>query len=294
MNLQLAPPSQSGAARLTRGGLRRDGLALASLALIVVFVVAAVLAPFLAPYPDQGRGQPNLSEMLQAPSSTHLLGTDDLGRDLLSRLLFGARPSLSTGFIVVALAVLLGLPLGAVAGFMGGWVDQIIMRATDIFMSFPSLLLAIVISVALGPSLPNSMVAIGLTWWPLYTRLARAQAVSVKQATFIEASRAIGMANRHIILEHVLPHVTTPVLIQATADVGGAILMGAALSFVGLGVQPPDADWGNMLAVARVYFREAAWFAVSPGLAILLVAASFNLVGDAARDSLDPRSLGSR
>jgi peptide/nickel transport system permease protein len=274
--------------------LRRDALAVASLLLITTFVLAAILAPVLAPYPEQGRGRPNLSERLRAPSGSHLLGTDDVGRDLLSRMLFGARPSLGTGVVVVALAVLVGLPLGAVAGFLGGWIDEAIMRLTDVFMAFPALLLAVAISMALGPSLLNAMVAIALTWWPLYARLARAQAVAVKQETFVEASRAIGMADGRIILEHVLPHITTPVLVQATADLGAAILMGASLSFIGLGVQPPDPDWGNMLAVARVYFREAAWFALFPGLAILVVAAACNLVGDAARDSLDPRSRRSR
>ena len=294
MHVPLPTSARSGEALRMGSRFRQDGLALASLVLIVTFVLAAMLAPVLAPYPEQGRGRPNLSERLQPPSTAHLLGTDDVGRDLLSRLLFGARPSLATGFVVVALAVLIGLPLGAIAGFLGGWVDEAIMRLTDVFMSFPALLLAVAISMALGPSLLNAMVAISLTWWPLYARLVRAQAVSVKQETFIEASRAIGMSEGRIIVEHVLPHITTPVLIQATADVGAAILMGAALSFIGLGVQPPDPDWGNMLAVARVYFREAAWFALFPGLAILLVAAAFNLVGDAARDSLDPRSRRSR
>lgn len=285
-------PTSARSRRVPRMGsrFRQDGLALASLVLIFASVLAAILAPALAPYPEQGRGRPNLSERLQPPSTAHLLGTDDVGRDLLSRLLFGARPSLATGFTVVALAVLIGLPLGAMAGFLGGWVDEAIMRVTDVFMSFPALLLAVAISMALGPSLLNAMVAISLTWWPLYARLVRAQAASVKQETFVEASRAIGMSGGRIILEHILPHITTPVLVQATADVGAAILMGAALSFVGLGVQPPDPDWGNMLAVARVYFREAAWFPLFPGLAILLVAAAFNLVGDAARDSLDPHS----
>ena len=290
MHPVLARSSRFGESGRMWSSLRRDGLALVSLSLVVASVLVAILAPVLAPYPEQGKGQPNLSERLQAPSYLHPLGTDDVGRDLLSRLLFGARPSLATGFMVVALALLIGLPLGAIAGFLGGWIDELIMRLTDVFMSFPALLLAVAISMALGPSLRNAMLAIALTWWPLYARLARAQAVSVKQETFIEASRAIGMSEGRILLEHVLPHIATPVLIQATADVGAAILMGAALSFIGLGVQPPDPDWGNMLAVARVYFREAAWFALFPGLAILLVAAAFNLVGDAARDSLDPRS----
>jgi peptide/nickel transport system permease protein len=273
---------------------RRDRLALASLVLVTLFVLAAIFAPVLTPYPDQGRGMPNLEEKLQPPSWSHPLGTDDLGRDLFARLLFGSRPSLGTGFLVVGLAIFIGLPLGAIAGFFGGWVDQVIMRVTDVFLSFPALLLAIAISAALGPSFVNAMIAISLSWWPWYTRLARAQTVSLKESGFIEASRAIGVRDRTIIFEHVLPNVTTPALVQATMDLGSAILMGAALSFIGLGVQPPRPDWGNMLTVARIYFSEAPWFAIYPGLAILLIAVAFNLLGDGVRDALDPRSRRSQ
>ena len=280
--------------QLMWSAFRRDHLALASLALITLFVLAAILAPVLTPYPDQGRGRPNLEERLAAPSQAHPLGTDDLGRDLLARLLFGARPSLGTGLLVVGLALFIGLPLGAIAGYFGGWVDQVIMRVTDVFLSFPALLLAIAFSAALGPSFVNAMIAISLSWWPWYARLARAQAVSLKESSFIEASRAIGVRDRTIILEHVLPNLTTPALVQATMDLGSAILMGAALSFIGLGVQPPTADWGNMLTVARLYFREAPWFVIYPGLAILLIAVALNLLGDGVRDALDPRSRRSR
>lgn len=294
-NRALSRPSTVWEARfqeylLMWAAFRRDRLALASLVLVTLFVLAATLAPVLTPYPDQGRGMPNLEERLQPPSGSHPLGTDDLGRDLLARLLFGARPSLGTGFLVVGLAIFIGLPLGAIAGFFGGWVDQVIMRATDVFLSFPTLLLAIAISVALGPSFVNAMIAISLSWWPWYTRLARAQTVSLRESSFIEASRAIGVRDRTIIFEHVLPNVTTPALVQATMDLGSAILMGAALSFLGLGVQPPRPDWGNMLTVARIYFREAPWFAIYPGLAILIVAVAFNLLGDGVRDALDPHS----
>jgi peptide/nickel transport system permease protein len=270
--------------------LRRDRLALISLFVILVFVLAAIFAPWLAPYPDQGMGKANLSEKLAPPSSVHLLGTDDLGRDLLSRMLLGSRPSLSIGLFVVGLAMLIGTPLGAIAGYFGGWIDQAIMRITDIFLSFPALLLAIAISAALGASFFNAMLSITLTWWPWYTRLARAQAVSLKEQTFLEASRAIGVPSLTIIRRHIIPNVLTPALVQATMDIGSAILMGAALSFVGLGVQLPKPDWGNMLNVARLYFTEGPWFAIFPGLAILLIAMCFNLLGDGVRDVLDPQS----
>jgi len=270
--------------------LRRDRLALISLFIILAIVLAAMLAPWLAPYPKQARGASNLSERLSPPSRTHLLGTDDIGRDILSRMLYGSRPSLSIGFLVVGMAITIGMPLGAIAGFFGGWMDQTIMRITDVFLSFPALLLAIAISAALGPGLRNVMIAIGLTWWPWYTRLARAQAVSLREQTFVEAARAIGVRNMTIVRQHILPNVLTPCLVQATTDVGSAILMGTALSFIGLGVQLPHADWGNMLTVARMYFAEAPWFAIFPGLAILIVAMSFNLLGDGVRDVFDPRT----
>lgn len=276
--------------RLMWRAFRRDWLALISLFVILVFILAAILAPWLAPYPKQGLGKTNLSERLEGPSAAHPLGTDELGRDLLSRMLFGARPSLSIGFFVVALAMTIGTPLGAFAGYFGGSIDQIIMRITDIFLAFPALLLAVAISAALGASFFNAMLAIALTWWPWYTRLARAQAVALKEQTFIEASRAIGMREVTIVREHILPNVLTPCLVQATMDIGSAILMGAALSFIGLGVQLPRPDWGNMLTVARVYFVDAPWFAIFPGIAILVIAVSFNLLGDGVRDVLDPRS----
>lgn len=269
---------------------RRDRFALISLFIILTFVVGAVFAPWLTPYPRQGRGEPNVKNRLAPPSAAYRMGTDDMGRDVVARLLFGARPSLSIGFLVVGIALGIGMPLGAIAGFFGGWIDQAIMRITDVFLSFPALLLAIAISAALGASFVNAMIAIGLSWWPWYTRLARAQTVSLKEQTFIEASRAIGARGPTIIREHILPNVLTPALVQATMDIGSAILMGSALSFVGLGVQPPHPDWGNMLNVARVYYAEQPAFAIFPGLAILLVSLSFNLLGDGMRDVLDPQS----
>ncbi len=269
---------------------RRDWLALVSLSIIIAFIFFAAFAPWLTPYPEQGRGVPNIAERFQPPSRLHPLGTDDLGRDLWARICFGGRTSLSIGFLVVVIAVLIGTPLGAIAGFFGGWVDEVIMRLTDIFLAFPSLLLAIAIAAALGPSFTNAMVAIALTWWPWYTRLVRAQTLSLRERTFIEAARGIGVKEGTIIFRHILPNVMTPVLVQATMDIGSAILTGAAMSFIGLGVQPPTADWGQMVSVGRVYFINAPWFVTFPGLAIFLVSLAFNLLGDSIRDIADPRT----
>lgn len=269
---------------------RRDWLALVSLLVILAFIVGAVLAPWLAPYPGQGEGEPNLSEKFQPPSREHLLGTDYLGRDVLSRILYGGRSSLTIGFLVVTVAALIGIPLGAIAGYYGGWIDDALMRITDIFLAFPPLLLAIAIAAALGPSFTNAMIAIAITWWPWYARLVRAQTLSLRERHFVEAARSIGVSNTNIIRRHVLPLVLTPVLVQATMDIGSAILVGAAISFIGLGVQPPTPDWGKMISTGRIYFLERPWYAGAAGLAIFLVALAFNLLGDAVRDVADPRT----
>jgi peptide/nickel transport system permease protein len=269
---------------------RRDPLAVASLVIILVFVLGAIFAPWLTPYPGQGRGDPNILEKFQPPSRAHLLGTDYLGRDVLARLLFGGRSSLSIGFLVVLVASLIGIPLGAVAGYYGGWIDQLLMRLTDVFLAFPSLLLAIAIATALGASFTNAMIAIALTWWPWYARLVRAQTLSLRERHFIEAARSIGVSDLRIIANHVLPNVLTPVLVQMTMDIGSAILTGAAISFIGLGVTPPTPDWGEMISTGRIYFIERPWFAGSAGAAIFLVTLAFNLLGDAVRDVFDPRT----
>jgi peptide/nickel transport system permease protein len=270
--------------------LRRDWLAMISLLIVLFFLAVAILAPHLTPYPEQGRGEPNIAQKLQAPSREHPLGTDRLGRDLLARVMFGARSSLSIGFLVVGIGVAVGMPLGAIAGYFGGWLDEVIMRLTDVFLSFPPLLLAIAIAAALGPSFINAMIAISIVWWPWYTRIVRAQTLSLKERAFVEAARGIGVRGPTIILRHIIPNVMTPVLVQATIDIGAAILTGATLSFLGLGVQPPTADWGKMVDVGRAYMLVAPWYATFPGLAIFLVALSMNLLGDGLRDVLDPRT----
>jgi peptide/nickel transport system permease protein len=269
---------------------RRDPLAIASLIIIAVFVLGAIFAPVLTPYPRQGLGDPNILEKFRPPSLAHPLGTDNLGRDVLARILFGGRTSLSIGFLVVLIAVAIGAPLGAIAGYYGGWVDDVVMRITDVFLAFPSLLLAMAIAGALGASFVHAMIAIALTWWPWYTRLVRAQTVSLRERYFIEAARSIGVRGPTIIVRHILPNVFTPVLVQATMDLGSAILTGAAISFIGLGVRPPTAEWGTMISTGRIYFIERPWLAGSAGAAIFLVTLAFNLLGDAVRDAVDPRT----
>jgi len=261
-----------------------------SVALIVLFILGAILAPVLTPYTRQGLGDPNILEKFRPPSWAHPLGTDNLGRDVLARILFGGRTSLSTGFLVVIIAVLIGAPLGAIAGYYGGWIDDLIMRITDVFLAFPPLLLALAIAGALGPSFVHAMIAIALTWWPWYTRVVRAQTISLRERYFIEAARSIGVRSPTIILRHVLPNVITPVLVQATMDLGSAILTGASISFIGLGVQPPTAEWGAMINTGRIYFIERPWLATSAGAAIFLMTLAFNLLGDALRDAADPRT----
>ena len=276
--------------RLMVRAFRRDWLGVLSLLVVVAFVLGAIFAPYLTPYPEEGRGEPNMVNKFLPPSREHPCGTDYLGRDVLARILFGGRSSLSIGFLVVIIAVAIGIPLGAIAGYSGRWLDEVIMRLTDIWLSFPPLLLAIAIAAALGPSLTNAMIAIALTWWPWYTRLVRAQTVSLRERFFIEAARGMGVSRTTIIFRHILPNVMTPVMVQGTMDIGSAILTGAAMSFIGLGAQPPTPDWGQMVSNGRIYIMNQPWYGAFPGLAIFLVTLAFNLLGDTIRDVADPRS----
>jgi peptide/nickel transport system permease protein len=268
---------------------RRDRVAGIALVVILLLVVAVLLAPLLSPYPAQGRGTPDITNKFLGPSWEHPFGTDNLGRDVLSRVLFGGRISLLMGIGVVILAAVIGVPLGALAGYVGGRLDELIMRITDVFLAFPPLLLAIAVAAALGASVTNAIVAIAVSWWPWYARIARGQAASLRHRNFVDAARAMGVPDRVIVRRHVMPHLLTPVLVQATLDVGSAILTGAALSFIGLGVQPPLTDWGLMVSNGRIYFMNQWWFALFPGLAIFVTVMGLNLLGDSVRDLIDPR-----
>jgi len=255
-------------------------------ALILVLLIAtALFAPYIAPFPDQGRGLSNLEERLAPPSLRHPLGTDNLGRDILSRLIFGARISLKAALLVVSIVVLVGVPLGLIAGYIGGKVDEFIMRFADMILAFPSLLLAIAIVASLGPNLFNALIAISLPWWPWYTRLMRSQVVTVKESPFIESARAVGVSSVRIMLRHILPNCLSPIIVQATLDMGYIVLSIAALGFLGLGTQPPAADWGVMVSDGREFFLKQWWISTFSGGAIFLSVLGFNLVGDGIRES---------
>jgi peptide/nickel transport system permease protein len=266
-----------------------------SLIFLSLVILLAVFAPLMTPFPDQGAGEPNIAEKLKAPNREHPLGTDKLGRDLWARILFGARTSLMIGFTVTVLGAFIGTILGAIAGYFGGWIDEIIMRITDVFLAFPPLLLAIIMAAVLGPSITNTIIAITVTWWPWYTRIIRGQAISVRERNYIKAAIVIGVNDRTIIKRHLLPNIMTPVLVQATLDLGSAILVAASLSFIGLGTQPPAADWGVLVSEGRELLLSGRWWlSVYPGLAMFLTVTALNLMGDGVRDAADPRTRGGK
>jgi peptide/nickel transport system permease protein len=259
------------------------------LGIIFILIVTVFFAPFLAPYPDQGRGLSNLKERLLSPNIQHPLGTDNLGRDILSRIIFGARISLKASLVVILIVLALGVPLGLIAGYFGGKVDDIIMRFADMVLAFPSLLLAIAIVASLGPSLMNALIAVSLPWWPWYTRLMRSQVLSIREMQFVESARAIGVSRWRIMFRHILPNCLSPIIVQATLDMGYIILAIAGLGFLGLGTQPPTADWGVMVSDGREFFMIQWWISTFSGGAIFLTVLAFNLVGDGIREALDPK-----
>ncbi|MEO5887179.1 MAG: ABC transporter permease [Anaerolineales bacterium] len=269
--------------------IARDPLSLASTAIIILFIFIAIFANQIAPYPLEGAGRTNADNSLLPPSSEHWFGVDKLGRDMLSRIIVGARPALIIPMGVVFLAVLIGTPLGALAGYKGGWIDEVIMRITDLFLAFPSLLLAMAIVSALGRGLDKAAIALVISWWPWYTRIARGVAVSLRERYFVEAAQAIGVSDTVIILRHILPNTISPILVQATVDLGTVILAMGGLAFLGLGTQPPSPDWGLMVSEGRELILNQWWVATYPGLAIFVVVLAFNLLGDTLRDIFDPR-----
>ena len=259
--------------------------------IVLVLLAVALAGKAVAPF-DPLRIVP--ADKLLSASPAHLFGTDDLGRDLLSRVIAGARISLLVGALVLAIAMSVGVGLGLVAGYWGGWMDEAIMRTTDVFLAFPRLVLAIAIAATLGPGLYNAMVAVALSWWPWYTRLVRGRLLSLREEEFVLAVVSLGAGRPRILLRHLLPNVATTVVIQASIDFGYAILATASLSFIGLGAQPPTPEWGSMIAQARSYMIDAWWYPTFPGLAIFVTVLGFNLLGDAVRDAFDPRLRSSR
>lgn len=255
-------------------------------AIVAVLTAVALAGPAASPYDPF---HISAVDKLRPPSPVHLFGTDDLGRDLLSRVLTGARISLMVGVVVLILAMVVGVGLGLIAGYWGGWMDEALMRTTDVFLAFPRLVLAIAIAATLGPGLSNSVIAIALSWWPWYTRLVRGQLLSLREQEYVLAAVSLGAGRPRILLQHLLPNVGTTVVIQASIDIGFAILATASLSFIGLGAQPPTPEWGALIAQARSYMVDAWWYPTFPGLAIFLAVLGFNLLGNAIRDAFDPR-----
>src|SRR6266481_5869443 len=274
------------ASRAIRRLLRPKG-AMLGLAIIAIFVAIALLAPLISPYDPQ---QQTWSAVRKTPSALHWFGTDDVGRDVLARVIYGARASLLAGVISVAIAILVGLPIGLISGYLGGFIDALFSRITDAMLACPFLILAIALAAFLGPSLGNAMIAIGITTTPIFIRLTRAQVMAVKVEDCVEAARAMGNPRWRIALFHILPNVLPALLVQATLSIAAAIIAEASLSFLGLGQQPPAPSWGSMLNSAQRFLVNAPWMAVWPGLAIFLTVLSFNLLGDGLRDALDPRS----
>ena len=270
--------------------LSRNKLTFVSLVFIVLLVALAILAPYIVPYPKHISDAANVAFKLTAPCQEYLFGTDELGRDIFSRIIYGTRISLLASVFAVALAMLIGITLGAIAGALGGIVDDIIMRICDIFLSFPSLLLAIVIAAFAGPSSRNALIAIAISWWPWYARIVRGQAISLKERQFVKAARALGNVQSKIIFQHIVPNCMGPVIVQATMDLGGIILTLASLSFLGLGAQAPTPEWGLMINTSKTYFMNAWWYSVFPGLAIFVTVLAFNLIGDGLREIMDPRT----
>lgn len=267
-------------------GFKKNKLAIIGAVIVLFFIILALFAPWIAPlsYEEQV-----LSKRLQAPSSEHWLGTDDFGRDILSRIIYGARISLSVGFFAVLGSAVAGCFLGILAGYYGRWVDTIISRIFDIMLAFPSILLAIGVVAVLGPSLRNALIAIAIINIPSFGRLIRSKVLSVRQEEYIVAAKAIGMKDKRILFQHILPNSMAPIIVQGTLAIATAIIEAAALGFLGLGAQPPNPEWGKMLADSKSYLIQAPWTMIFPGLAIMLTVLGFNLMGDGLRDALDPR-----
>lgn len=266
--------------------LAKEPTTIFGLVLLFIFVLLAVLAPVISPFNPLLQ---NISVSLTKPSAPYYLGTDKLGRDILSRMLYGAQISIRSGLLVVLLAGGFGTLVGLVAGYLGGWVDEIWMRITDIFFAFPGLILAMAIAGALGPSLTNALIAVAVVSWPVYARLIRGQVLGLREREFVQAARSIGVRDWGIILRHLLPNTLAPLMVQASFDMAGTILSVAGLSFIGFGAQPPTPEWGVMISEGRNYITTQWWLTGVPAIAILLLVASLNLVGDGLRDILDPR-----
>lgn len=284
--LEEEEPQPTSPWRDTYRQLRKNNFAIAGLMIIIFFILLGIFAPWLTPY---GYEEQVLVDRLKPPSSDHWLGTDDVGRDIFTRIAFGARISLQVGFFAVSGALVFGTFLGVIAGYFGRWIDMFISRVFDILLAFPSILLAIAIVAILGASLQNALIAIAIINIPIFGRLVRSKVISLREEEYILAAKAQGMKNGRIIFHHILPNSLAPIIVQTTLGFGTAILEAAALGFLGLGAQPPTPEWGKMLADSRDFIQLAPWTLIAPGVSIMLVVLGFNLIGDGLRDALDPK-----
>lgn len=286
----VSPPREKGR-ELPRFARRlcRNPLSLGGMLGIVLFVVIGLTASYWVPYPEHILTAPSIRERLQPPSAKHWFGTDNMGRDIFTRVMVGTGVSLRVTIVVVVLASTIGSVVGIVAGYVGGWLDAILMRVTDGFLAFPALVLALAIATSLGPSLLHGMMAITVVWWPWYARLVRSTALQIRNELFVEAARAIGGGTLHIMWRHILPNCFVPILVQASLDFGYVLLTASSLSFLGVAAQPPEAEWGLMVNTGRKFFPDWWWMPTFPGMAIFVAVFAFNLFGDGLRDVLDPR-----
>lgn len=267
---------------------RRNKLAMLGALIIFSLALVAVIAPLIAPFSPNHQ---DILHRLEPPSTKHPLGTDDLGRDLLSRVIYGTRISLLVGFVAIGIAIIIGSILGLLSGYFGGWLDTVIMRFVDIMLCFPTFFLILMVIAFLEPNIWTVMVVIGLTGWPGLTRLVRGECLSIRERGFVQAAKVLGLSNIRVMFVHLLPNVMAPILVTATLGIGGAILTESALSFLGLGVQPPTPSWGNILTAGKDYITVAWWLSLYPGLAILITVLAYNLLGEGLRDVLDPRMM---
>lgn len=284
--LQHAQRPSTGLWRDAARRLARDRAAMVGLLVVFMLAVIAILAPAIVPYDPNDQ---SFRIKLEPPSAEHWLGTDEFGRDIFSRILIGARVALGVGIVPVLMALTVGVTLGLISGYYGGWIDQIVMRVIDVMLAFPWLLLAIGIMAILGAGIQNVVIAVAIVYIPAFARIVRGSVLSIKEKEYIEAARAMGQPTSRIIVRHVLANAWAPIIVLSTLSIGQAIIYAAGLSFIGLGTQPPDADWGVMLTSGREYLRDAPWLGFFPGLAILITVLAFNLFGDGLRDALDPR-----
>lgn len=268
----------------------RNRLSVMGLTIVIVLLFVAITAAWWVPYPRDVTGHVNMSVRLKPPTSEHLFGTDDAGRDVFSRTIMATRTSFEVGLIILVVAISIGVTLGAIAGYFGGWINQLIMRMTDVMLTFPGIFLALAISAALGRGVVNAMLALSVTWWPGYCRLVEAQMLKMREEDFVTGARAIGASHKRIIFRHILPNLLTAIIVKASMDFGFAVLSLASLGFIGVGVQPPQPDWGSMIAQGRRFIPRSWWYSTFPGLFMFITVLGFNLLGDGLRDLLDPYS----